>query len=63
MMFQGSDNVPKAGHFQLITARGGNMNGTTSSDRTNYYETLPANELALGIWLEADRMKSLAVSQ
>ena len=63
MMFQGSDNVPKGGHFQLITARGGNMNGTTSSDRTNYYETLPANELELGIWLEADRMKSLAVTQ
>jgi predicted Zn-dependent peptidase len=39
------------------------MNGTTSEDRTNYYETLPSNELSLGLWLEADRMKSLAITQ
>jgi predicted Zn-dependent peptidase len=63
MMFQGSANVGKGEHFQLILNRGGEMNGTTSADRTNYYETLPSNELALGLWLEADRMKSLSITQ
>lgn len=63
MMFQGSANVSKGEHFALISARGGDMNGTTSEDRTNYYETLPSNELALGLWLEADRMRSLAITQ
>lgn len=63
MMFQGSENVGKGEHFSLIINRGGSANGTTSGDRTNYFETLPANELALGLWLEADRMRSLAVTQ
>ncbi|MFZ1866357.1 MAG: pitrilysin family protein [Polyangiales bacterium] len=63
MMFQGSANVGKGEHFSLIINRGGSANGTTSTDRTNYFETLPANELALGLWLEADRMRSLAVTQ
>jgi zinc protease len=63
MMFQGSANVGKGEHFQLILNRGGEMNGTTSEDRTNYYETLPSNELELGLWLEADRMRSLAITQ
>lgn len=63
MMFQGSENVPKAGHFQFIMKAGGTMNGTTSSERTNYYETLPANQLPLALWLESDRMRSLAVTQ
>ncbi len=62
MMFQGSENVAKGEHFSLIMNRGGSMNGTTSHDRTNYFETLPSNELALGLWLEADRMRSLAVT-
>lgn len=62
MMFQGSRNVGKGQHFQLVTARGGQLNGTTSSDRTNYFETLPANELELGLWLEADRMRWLDIS-
>jgi len=63
MMFQGSANVGKGEHFSLIINRGGSANGTTSNDRTNYFETLPANELALGLWLEADRMRSLAITQ
>jgi predicted Zn-dependent peptidase len=62
MMFQGSANVGKGEHFVIITQRGGSMNGTTSEDRTNYYETLPSNELELGLWLEADRMRSLAIT-
>lgn len=62
MMFEGSKNVPKGEHFKLVSARGGTLNGTTSSDRTNYFEALPASELALGLWLEADRMKWLDVN-
>ncbi len=52
MMFQGSENVGKAEHFQFIMKAGGTMNGTTSSERTNYFETLPANQLPLALWLE-----------
>ncbi len=63
MMFQGSENVKKAEHFQYIMKAGGTMNGTTSSERTNYFETLPASQLPLALWLESDRMRSLAVTQ
>ena len=63
MMFQGSAHVKKAEHFQLIQRAGGSMNGTTSEDRTNYYETVPSNRLNLALWLEADRMRSLAITQ
>jgi predicted Zn-dependent peptidase len=63
MMFQGSENVKKAEHFQYIMKAGGTMNGTTSSERTNYFETLPANQLPLALWLESDRMRSLAVTE
>jgi zinc protease len=63
MMFQGSENVPKAAHFQYISNAGGTMNGTTSSERTNYFETLPSSQLPLALWLESDRMRSLAVTQ
>ena len=63
MMFQGSENVGKAEHFQFVMKAGGTMNGTTSSERTNYFETLPANQLPLGLWLESDRMRALAVTQ
>src|SRR5206468_2302309 len=50
-------------HFRLVSSRGGILNGTTNTDRTNYFEILPSNELALGLWLEADRMKSLNVTE
>ena len=63
MMFQGSANVRKSEHMQLVERAGGSMNGSTNEDRTNYYETLPSNRLNLGLWLEADRMRSLAINQ
>jgi len=65
MMFQGSDHVGDQQHFKLVTAAGGSLNGSTTQDRTNYYETLPSNQLETGLWLEADRMGFLldAVSQ
>ncbi len=56
MMFQGSENVPKEMHFKYIQEAGGTLNGSTSFDRTNYYETLPSNALELALWLESDRM-------
>lgn len=63
MMFQGSANVKKGDHMALVGQAGGNLNGSTQDDRTNYYETLPSNRLNLGLWLEADRMRSLAVTK
>ena len=63
MMFQGSAHVRKSEHMQLVERAGGSMNGSTTEDRTNYFETLPSNRLNLGLWLEADRMRSLAVTQ
>jgi zinc protease len=63
MMFQGSENVGKGEHLILVYTNGGGVNGTTNKDRTAYYETLPANQLDLGMFLEADRMRSLAVNQ
>jgi zinc protease len=63
MLFQGSENVGKGEHFILVQNNGGSANGTTNADRTNYFETLPANQLELGIFLEADRMRALNVTQ
>jgi zinc protease len=63
MMFKGSANVGSGEHFYQVFTNGGNMNGTTSADRTNYFETLPANQLELALFLEADRMRSLAITQ
>ncbi|HEU4560876.1 MAG TPA: pitrilysin family protein [Longimicrobium sp.] len=59
MMFEGSQNVPSGEHRQLIQALGGSFNGTTNTDRTNYFETLPSNQLETALWLESDRMATL----
>ncbi len=63
MMFKGSENVGPGEHFLLVFNNGGSMNGTTNKDRTLYYETLPANQLDLGLFLEADRMRSLEITK
>ena len=63
MLFQGSENVGKGEHFILVQNNGGSANGTTNSERTNYFETLPANQLELGIFLEADRMRAPSITQ
>src|SRR5262245_21677253 len=63
MMFQGSANVKKFEHAKLVEANGGNLNGHTDFDYTNYYETLPSNRVEMGLWLESDRMRSLDVSE
>ena len=63
MMFQGSAHIKKAEHNKLIERAGGDFNGSTAEDRTNYWETVPSNRLNLALWAEADRMRSLAVTQ
>ncbi|WP_083690059.1 pitrilysin family protein [Colwellia sp. UCD-KL20] len=65
MMFQGSEHVADEQHFKLVTEAGGTMNGTTNNDRTNYFQTVPANQLEKMLWLESDRMGFLvdAVTQ
>lgn len=59
MLFQGSAHVEANEHFELIQRAGGTLNGSTWLDRTNYFETVPSNQLALALWLEADRMGQL----
>lgn len=56
LLFQGSEHVPKGEHFRLIQNAGGTLNGSTWFDRTNYFETVPSNQLELALWLESDRM-------
>ncbi|MDQ3522112.1 MAG: insulinase family protein, partial [Gemmatimonadota bacterium] len=56
MMFQGSQNVPDTQHIAHVEHVGGAVNGSTWLDRTNYYETVPAHQLDLALWLESDRM-------
>ncbi len=56
MMFQGSENVADEQHFKIVTESGGTLNGTTNSDRTNYFQTVPSNQLERMLWLESDRM-------
>src|SRR5688572_517766 len=65
MMFQGSDHVGDEQHFKIVTESGGTLNGSTNRDRTNYYQTVPSNQVEKMIWLEADRMGFLldAVTQ
>ena len=63
MMFKGSDKIGPGEHFWLVFNNGGSMNGTTNNDRTNYFETFPKNQLDLGLFLESDRMRSLAITK
>ena len=62
MMFEGSANVKKGEHMRFVQSNGGNLNGSTHPDYTNYFESLPSNKLAVGLWLESDRMRSLAIT-
>ena len=61
MMFKGSENVGPGEHFYTVFSNGGTMNGTTSKERTLYFEAMPANQLEAALFLEADRMRSLAI--
>ncbi|MDX2105440.1 MAG: pitrilysin family protein [Candidatus Melainabacteria bacterium] len=63
MMFEGSANAPKGAFFKYVQAAGGNLNASTHNDFTDYYEVLPSNQIEIAMWLESDRMKSLAVTE
>jgi predicted Zn-dependent peptidase len=63
MMFEGSANAPKGVHDKMIESNGGVLNGSTHPDFTDYFETLPSNKLATALWLESDRMRSLAITE
>src|SRR5437899_3838184 len=63
MMFEGSANAPKGTHFAAVESNGGTLNGSTHPDFTDYYEILPSNKLATALWLESDRMRSLAINE
>ncbi len=62
MMFEGSANIKKGEHMRYVESNGGSFNGSTHPDYTNYFETLPSNKLAVALWLESDRMRSLAIT-
>src|SRR5579864_6814759 len=62
MMFEGSANAPKGVYNVIVEANGGTENGSTHPDFTDYYEVLPSNKLATALWLESDRMRSLAIN-
>jgi predicted Zn-dependent peptidase len=63
MMFEGSQNVPKGELDRLVEGNGGNMNGSTHPDFTDYFEVLPSNKLAMALWLESDRMRALNITE
>ena len=63
MMFQGSENIGKSEQMILVFNNGGILNGTTNEDRTVYFEALPANQIDLALFLEADWMRSLAITK
>ncbi len=62
MMFEGTAHAPKGTHYRLVESNGGSLNGSTHLDYTDYFEVLPSNKLAVGLWLESDRMRSLAIT-
>src|SRR5215204_1154526 len=63
LMFEGSDNIGRGEFDKYVQNAGGNLNANTSFDRTYYYEVLPSNELALGLWLESERMMHARVDE
>ena len=63
LMFQGSENLGKTEHFTYVQGNGGTLNGSTHVDYTNYYEVMPSAATELALFLEADRMRSVAVTQ
>jgi zinc protease len=63
MMFKGSEGVPDGGHFRYVLGAGGEVNAFTTNDRTEYYDILPSHHLDLSLWLQSDRLKSLAVTE
>ena len=63
LLFEGTKNIPKGEFFKIVSANGGSNNANTTQDRTYYYETFPSNQLALGLWLESERMLHPVINQ
>ena len=63
LMFEGTDNIPRGGIAKLVTSAGGNLNASTSYDRTDYQINLPANQLPLALWIESERMLHVKIEQ
>ncbi len=63
LMFEGTENIPRFQYDKYVSRAGGSLNANTSSDRTYYYEMLPSNQLALGLWLESERMMHAKVEE
>ncbi len=63
LMFQGSENVAEGEHFQFVERAGGSLNASITEDRTNYFQTMPPERINLALWLEADRMRSLRITE
>ncbi|SNR55720.1 M16 family metallopeptidase [Lutibacter flavus] len=63
LLFEGTENIPKGEFFKIVSANGGSNNANTTQDRTFYYETFPSNNLALGLWLESERMLHPVINQ
>jgi len=63
LMFQGSENIPRGEHMQLVERAGGSLNASITEDRTNYFQTLPPDRYNLALWLESDRMRSLRITE
>ncbi len=63
MMFKGSENVPEGGHFRYVQQAGGSVNAFTTADVTQYHQSVPSHYLDMVLWLEADRLESLAVTE
>ena len=63
LMFEGSENIKRGEYTNLVQTAGGSLNANTTADRTYYYEVLPSNQLALGLWLESERMRSAKIDQ
>ena len=63
LLFEGTKNIPRGKWFEIVSANGGNNNANTSDDRTYYYETFPSNALAVGLWLESERMLHPVIDQ
>lgn len=63
LLFEGTENIPKGEFFRIVSSNGGRNNANTTQDRTYYYETLPSNQLELGLWLESERMLHPVINQ
>lgn len=63
LMFQGSENVPRGQHMQLVERAGGSLNASITEDRTNYFQTVPPDRYNLALWLESDRMRALRITE